>query len=210
MAEILPHDLPESLRNLGKLVLEELLEASSIIEIPDQTEILRVGQYVKVIPIVLEGLLKVCTQYEDRDLLLYYIRPSESCVMSFSSGMNQKASEVFARAEADSKLLLIPIEKAVKLGLSDPQMSALFFRQYNQRYSELLDTIHHLIHDKLDKRLEAFLVERSELTGKNPLEISHRQIATELGTAREVISRVIKKLENEGRVRQESGKIYLP
>jgi CRP/FNR family transcriptional regulator len=130
--------------------------------------------------------------------------------MSFSSGMNQQASVVFARTEADSKLLLIPIEKAVKLGLSDPQMSALFFRQYNQRYSELLDTIHHLIHDKLDKRLEAFLVERSELTGKNPLEISHRQIATELGTAREVISRVIKKLENEGRVRQESGKIYLP
>ena len=210
MAELLPHDLPESLKNLGKLVLQELLEASSIVEIPNQTEILRVGQYVKVIPIVLEGLLKVCTQYEDRDLLLYYIRPSESCVMSFSSGMNQQASVVFARTEADSKLLLIPIEKAVKLGLSDPQMSALFFRQYNQRYSELLDTIHHLIHDKLDKRLEAFLVERSELTGKNPLEISHRQIATELGTAREVISRVIKKLENEGRVRQESGKIYLP
>jgi CRP/FNR family transcriptional regulator len=210
MAEILPHDLPESLKNLGKLVLEELLEASSIVEIPNQTEILRVGQYVKVIPIVLEGLLKVCTQYEERDLLLYYIRPSESCVMSFAYGMNQQASVVFARTEADSKLLLIPIEKAVKLGLSDPQMSALFFRQYNQRYSELLDTIHHLIHDKLDKRLEAFLVERSELTGKNPLEISHRQIATELGTAREVISRVIKKLENEGRVRQESGKIYLP
>ena len=144
MAEILPHDLPESLKNLGKLVLQELLEASSIVEIPNQTEILRVGQYVKVIPIVLEGLLKVCTQYEDRDLLLYYIRPSESCVMSFSSGMNQQASVVFARTEADSKLLLIPIEKAVKLGLSDPQMSALFFRQYNQRYSELLDTIHHL------------------------------------------------------------------
>jgi CRP/FNR family transcriptional regulator len=179
-------------------------------EIPDQTEILRVGQYVKVIPIVLEGLLKVCTQYEDRELLLYYIRPSESCVMSFSSGMNQQASQVFARTEADSKVLLIPIDKAVKLGLSDPQMSALFFRQYNQRYSELLDTIHHLIHDRMDKRLEAFLMERSQLTGKNPIEISHRQIAAELGTAREVISRVMKKLENEGRVKQESGKIFLP
>ena len=210
MADLPLKELPESLKNLGKQVLDELLEASTIMEIPDQTEILRVGQYVKVIPIVLEGLLKVCTQYEDRELLLYYIRPSESCVMSFSSGMNQQASQVFARTEADSKVLLIPVDKAVKLGLSDPQMSALFFRQYNQRYSELLDTIHHLIHDRMDKRLEAFLMERSLLTGKNPIEISHRQIAAELGTAREVISRVMKKLENEGRVKQESGKIFLP
>jgi CRP/FNR family transcriptional regulator len=85
----------------------------------------------------------------------------------------------------------------------------LFFQQYNLRYSELIDTINHVLFDKMDKRLYDYLQEKVIITQKNPLKISHRQIASELGTAREVVSRVMKKLEVEGKVKQTGNYIEL-
>ena len=87
--------------------------------------------------------------------------------------------------------------------------NTLFCQQFNLRYSELLDTIHHVLFDKMDKRLYDYLKKKILLTNKNPIKISHRQIATELGTAREVISRVMKKLENEGKLKQHTNSIEL-
>jgi CRP/FNR family transcriptional regulator len=83
-----------------------------------------------------------------------------------------------------------------------PDINALFFQQYNLRYSELLDTIHHVLFDKMDSRLFEYLKEKVRVTNNNPLKLSHRQIADELGTAREVISRTMKKLETENLVKQ--------
>ena len=85
----------------------------------------------------------------------------------------------------------------------------MFFQQYNLRYTELLTTIHHLLFDRMDKRILDFLANKSQLTGRNPIKISHRQIAAELGTAREVVSRLMKKLENEGKIKQEANMIEI-
>ncbi len=176
-------------------------------EIPQATCILREGQYVKVIPIVLEGLIKVYTRHEDRELLLYYIRPNESCIMSFAASLGNEPSKVFAETEADTTALLMPVDSVADWTRQFSDINTLFFRQYNTRYSELLDTIHHVLFNRMDARLYNYLCEKVNLTEQNPLKISHRQIANELGTAREVVSRVMKKLENEGRVKQHAGTI---
>ena len=190
--------------------LRKELEAHAILkEVPQGTEILREGQYVKVIPIVLEGLIKVFSRHEEKELLLYYIKPQESCIMSFAAGMKNEPSKIFAVAEEDTSALLLPTDKVAQWVREYPEVNQLFFQQYNLRYSDLLTTIHQLLFERMDKRLLDYLVNKSLLTGRNPIKISHRQIAAELGTAREVISRIMKKLENDGKVRQEANTIEI-
>jgi len=190
-------------------LIAEISEISVLQDIPKDKTILREGQYVKVIPLVFSGLIKVFTRHEDKDLLLYYIRPAESCIMSFSASLKNEPSRVYAVTEEDTTALLLPVVQVSKWITQFPDFNSLFFQQFNLRYSELLDTIHHVLFKKMDIRLYEYLKDKIILTKKNPLKISHRQIANELGTAREVISRVMKKLENEGKIKQHFNSIEL-
>mgnify|MGYP000438604050 CR=1 FL=1 len=182
--------LPLSLR-------EEILELGIRKEVPPGTELLREGQYVKVIPLVLGGLVKVFSRYEERELLLYYIEPVESCVMSFSAGLWNLPSKVFAITEEESDLLLLPVQHVNEWVRKYPTLNQLFFGQFNKRYEDLLFTIHQVLFQRMDERLLTYLRQRAERLDTNLLDLRHHQIARELGTAREVISRVLKKLEQE-------------
>ncbi len=182
--------LPLSLR-------EEILKMGIRKEVPAGTELVREGQYVKVIPLVLGGLVKVFSRYEERDLLLYYIEPVESCVMSFSAGLWDLPSKVFAITEEQSDLMLLPVQHVNEWVRKYPTLNQLFFGQFNKRYEDLLLTIHQVLFQRMDERLLTYLRERAERLGTNLLDLRHHQIARELGTAREVISRVMKKLEQE-------------
>lgn len=182
--------LPLSLR-------EEILKMGIRKEVPAGTELLREGQYVKVIPLVLDGLVKVFSRYEERELLLYYIEPVESCVMSFSAGLWNLPSKVFAITEEPSDLMLLPVQHVNEWVRKYPTLNQLFFGQFNKRYEDLLFTIHQVLFQRMDERLLSYLRERAERLGTNLLDLRHHQIARELGTAREVISRVMKKLEQE-------------
>ena len=182
-------------------LMSEIANYGLIKEIPEGVEILKEGQYIKAIPIVLEGLVKVFTRMEEKELLLYYIGPAQSCIMSFSAGMSNAPSRIFAFTEDASIILLLPSDKLGKWK-QYPAINELFFQQYNLRYTEMLDTINSLLFDKMDQRLYNYLLEKSKLKGEKILTVRHKQIAGELGTAREVITRVMKRLEQEGKVRQ--------
>ena len=190
-------------------LLDDILIQSDVANIPKATEILREHQYIKVLPIVVEGLVKVYSRFDDKELLLYYIEPAQSCVMSFYAALKNTPSRVYAVTEEDSKILLIPVTLLPKWLNEYPEFNELFYNQFNLRYSELLDTISHLLLDKMDRRLYDHLKRKLELTGQTSIRISHVQLANELGTAREVITRVIKKLETDGLVAQNSGEIKI-
>ena len=194
---------------LGKELLSELLSVSEVKNFPVHTELVREGQYVKYIPIVLNGLVKVFTQFEEKELLLYYIKPEQSCIMSFSSCINNDKSKIFAITEEETTVLLIPSDKIAKWVTQFPTINALFYKQYDLRYAELVDTIHQMLYYKLDKRLIDYLSEKVKVTGKNPIKISHKEIANDLGTAREVISRLVKKLEKQNLLKQHHDSIEL-
>ncbi len=185
-------------------LIEVIFQNGIIQNIPKDAVILREGQYISSIPIIFNGLVKVFGRHQERELLLYYIRPFESCVMSFASALRGQASQVQAIAEEDSEVLLLPAEKVQHWIREFPELNMLFFQQYNLRYTELIETIQQVLFEKMDKRLYDFLKERSTLMGHKPLKMSHRQIAQELGTAREVVSRVLKKLESEEKISQSS------
>lgn len=188
---------------------DKILSKSSIKDIPKSTEILREKQYVKVLPIVIDGLIKVYSRFNDKELLLYYIEPTQSCVMTFYAALNNTPSKVFAVTEEDSKVLLIPVNLLPNWLKEHPDFNQLFYNQFNLRYSELIDTIGHLMLDKMDKRLYDYLNKKIELTGSNLIKMSHNQIANELGTAREVITRTLKKLELDEKVIQQAGEIKI-
>lgn len=180
----------------------EILAHSIEKEIPAGTELLRDGQYVKLIPLVISGILKVSTHFEDRDLLLYYIKPIESCVMSFTCVMKGEVSFGTAVTEEDSRILLMPADKVAQWSRSYREINGLFLDQYSLRYAELIDTLHQYVFRNLDARLLAYLRKQVELKKENPLKISHREIASDLGTVREVISRLMRKLEKESLIEQ--------
>jgi CRP/FNR family transcriptional regulator, anaerobic regulatory protein len=190
-------------------LVEKILQESTIKEFLKGTEILREEQYVKVLPIVLNGLIKVYSRFDEKELLLYYIEPAQSCVMTFYAALKNTPSKVFAITEEDSKVLLIPVQLLPNWLKEYPDFNELFYNQFNLRYSELLDTIGHLLLDRMDKRLYDHLKKKLELTNSDSIIMSHNQIANELGTAREVITRVLKKLETEGKVMQNAGEIRI-
>jgi CRP/FNR family transcriptional regulator, anaerobic regulatory protein len=187
---------------LGPELLDEILEDAVIRDIPAGTEILSEGQYVKVIPVVMDGLIKVYSRYEDKELLLYYIEPFESCIMSFWASLKNEPSTIFAETEENTRALLLPGNKTSEWVKKFNGINQLFYQQYNQRYTDLLETIKYLLFYKLDKRIMEYLEEKSRLKGDKIINIRHKQIASELGTAREVITRLLKKMEKEGKIRQ--------
>ncbi len=201
--------ITKTFTHLDSELISKILEVSILKEFKSNTELLRERQYIKVIPLVIRGLIKVYTRYDDRELLLYYIQPKESCIMSFSACLNNNPSQIFAVTEEDSTVLLLPVDKISALTKQFPDFNTLFFQQYNQRYGELLNTIHQVLFDKMDKRLFEHLKNKVKIMNQNPIKISHQQIASELGTVREVISRVLKKLEAEGLVKQDNRGIEL-
>lgn len=187
---------------LGEEALTQLIELGTIQTIPEGTEILREGQYVKVVPLVLEGLIKVYTRQQEKELLLYYIQPEESCIMSFSSSLTNEPSKVFAVTESETKALLLPATEMSQWIKQFPNLNRLFFDMFKLRYADLLETINHIIFNKLDQRILLYLKDKSELVSSNLINITHKQIANELGTAREVVSRILKKLEKENLILQ--------
>jgi len=196
------HLIKKNLPYLGAELLDEIIRNALVREIPAETEILQEGQYIKVIPIVIEGLIKVYSRYEDKELLLYYIEPFESCIMSFSASIRNEPSRIYAVTEENTRALLLPSQKVAEWTRQYHRINTLFYQQYNMRYAELLETIKYLLYHKLDKRILDYLIEKSRIKGEKIIDIRHKQIASELGTAREVITRLLKKLEKEGKIKQ--------
>jgi len=203
------HLVKKYLPFIGSDLQEAFSQEGTLMSFESDAEILREGQSVKMIPIVLEGLIKVYTRNEDRELLLYYIEPSESCVMSFLAGIKNKPSKIFAVTEKPTKVILLPSQKVEGWIYRYPALNTLFYDLYNNRYSELIDTLNQLIFQKLDGRLFDYLKEKSRVKSTNLLNLRHREIAQELGTSREVITRVLKKLEKEGKIRQQDNGIEI-
>lgn len=172
--------------------------------------ILNENAYIKSIPIVVSGSIKVMRSDEDdREILLYYIQAGETCIMSFLGGLHHDTSKIKAVAEEDTEILFIPIEKVSLLIKEFPEWLDYIFRLYHKRFEELLEVVNDVAFKKMDERLLDFIKKKSELTHSKTIHITHEQIANELGTVRVVISRLLKQLEENGIVTLGRNKITL-
>lgn len=177
---------------------------------PADTIILDINSYIHSIPIVLKGSIKVVrTDEEGREILLYYIKPGESCIMSFLAGIHQDTSKIKAIVEEDVELLLIPVQKASEWIRDYPEWSDFIFGLYQKRFEELLGVVNALAFQKLDSRLLQLLRQKAALYQSKEVAITHQQLADELGVSREAVSRVLKVMENEALISLARNKIFL-
>ncbi|MFC4230393.1 Crp/Fnr family transcriptional regulator [Parasediminibacterium paludis] len=159
------------------------------------------GKYILMMPLVVKGTVKVLRMDDSgKELLLYYLSSNESCSMAYSCCVEAKKSEVKAIAEDDVELIAIPHIKLDEWLCKYPSWKNYIMRSFNDRFLELLRSIESIAFHKLDERLIAYLKEKQRLTGSRVIKASHYLIADELATSRVVVSRLLKQLENEGKL----------
>ncbi len=172
--------------------------------------ILNENAYIKAIPIVTTGSIRVMRTDEDgKEILLYYIKAGESCIMSFLGGLHHDTRKVKAIAEEETEILFIPIDKVSLLIKEFPEWLDYIFRLYHKRFEELLEVVNAIAFKKLDERLLNFIKRKCEMTKSQTLHLTHEQLSNELGTARVVVSRLLKQMEDEGLVKLGRNKISL-
>ena len=178
--------------------------------ITKHTIILNINSYIQSIPIVLSGSIRVIrTDDEGREILLYYIKPGESCIMSFLGGIHNDTSKIKAIVEEDVELLLIPVNKASEWIKEFPEWTDFIFNLYQKRFEELLEVVNAVAFQKLDVRLLHLLNQKSSLYQSKEIAITHHQLADELGVSRETISRILKQMEHENLILLSRNKILL-
>lgn len=178
-------------------LLEQLYRHSICKTYPPGSAILNENASVRSIPIVVRGVLRVLrTEADGREILLYYIRAGESCVMSFLGGLHNEKSKLRAEVEEEAEILFLPVEKVSLFIREYPQWLEYIFRLYHQRFEELLEIVNAIAFRKVDERLLTLLHKKAEISENQTLTITHEQLANELGTARVVVSRLLKQLED--------------
>ncbi len=172
--------------------------------------ILNENAYIKSVPIVISGSMRVMRTDEDgRELLLYYIKSGESCIMSFLGGLHDDTSKVKAIAEEAAEVLFVPVDKVREMIKEFPEWTEYIFKLYHKKFEELLAVVNDVAFKKLDERLLDFLKKKCELSGEKTIHITHEQIALELGSARVVISRLLKHMEDLNLIELGRNKITL-
>ncbi|MCE7995787.1 MAG: Crp/Fnr family transcriptional regulator [Roseivirga sp.] len=197
------------LRTFREPALKELMASCNLVEVPEGGMILKEGSYVKTVPILLSGLAKVVKEEDGKEILLYNIYPLESCIMSISCSLNQEKSPVKALAEQPSKALLIPAHKIGDWQRQFPSFNQYVMDLYGKRFNDILDAFNALAFQNLDQRIMAYFKAKIKNAGSTRLYITHQEIADELGTSRETVSRLLKKLEHEGIVALHRGWVEL-
>lgn len=182
-----------------------MLEHAEIKEIPAGTPLLKVGQNIRSTMMIIEGTVKLYQENEDGDeYFMYYISPGQACAISMVCSFQAEQSQVLAKALTSVTLLSIPI-KYMDEWLSEFKSWHYFvIKTYRTRFEELLKTVNEVAFKNMDERLEFYLKKQVAKFGTT-LKLTHQEMATDLNSSREVISRLLKKMEENGRLKEING-----
>lgn len=182
-------------------LVKEMIQFGEMKHFKEGDIIMDYGKYIRMMPIVVKGTIKVFRMDDSgKEILLYYLSSNESCSMAYSCCVEAKKSEVKAIAEDEVELIAIPHIKLDEWLCKYPSWKNYIMRSFNERFLELLKSIESIAFHKLDERLIAYLKEKKRLSGSNVIKASHYLIADEMATSRVVVSRLLKHLENDGKI----------
>ncbi len=192
-----------------KELKEALAKEASVHSFKAGKMILSEAHYVSQVPIVLSGVIKVYKEEADKELLIYYIYPLESCIVSIHCGLNSIKPRVKAITEEDVSILSLPSHLIASWQNKYPSFNTYIVNLYQKRFDDVLTAFNDLAFQNLDGRLMSYLTAKARALQSDSVGITHHDLANELGVARESISRMLKKLENEKKVVLHRGKIEL-
>ncbi|WP_461090153.1 Crp/Fnr family transcriptional regulator [Spirosoma gilvum] len=191
-------------------LLDDLTKVGQHKIVPAGAYLIRPGEYIRSVPIIIRGSVKIMRpDQEGREALLYYLGGLDACAMSLTCCLGSRRSEITAVAEEDTELIAIPVDKVDEWLCRYSTWKQFVFQTYQKRFDNLLTTIDEVTFHKLDERLLAYLQKKVQSCQCRELTITHEEIANELATSREVISRLLKQLEKMKKLRLLRGKIEM-
>lgn len=194
------HQLRKLFPDLEHDLYENMLVYGSIREVKAGETLLKVGQTIRSTMLIIEGLVKLYREDDSgKEFFIYYLDAGQACSLSMVCAAKQEMSEVLARAVTDSTLLSIPLDRMEEWMGKYKSWYRFVITSYRERFEELLKTIDAIAFTSLDERLQFYLEQQVKKLGTN-LKITHQQIASDLNTSREVVSRLLKKMEAAGSV----------
>lgn len=183
-------------------LLEEIESIAKVVQFKEGDVLIDYNQYIKTMPLLLSGAIKVMREdYDSGELLLYYLERGDTCAMSMTCCLGEKQSEIRAIGEVPGEILMIPVQKMSEWIGKYKSWMAFVFESYNNRFNELLNAMDTIAFMDMNDRLLNYLFEKSKIENSNVVYKTHQDIAKELNTSRVVVSRLLKALETEGRIK---------
>ena len=191
-------------------LIQEIAETATLVNVDKEQTLIRLDQHVKFIPLVTKGAIKVMREDPNGgELFLYYLYPGQTCAFTLNCCISDMPSQVKAIAEEGSQYLAVP-RSAIPRWLNEYDSWRQFILQmYSDRFNALLEAVDSIAFQQLDERLMAYLVDVAIANGNPEITITHQQIADDLHSSREVISRLLKKLENLKKIKTGRNKIIV-
>jgi CRP/FNR family transcriptional regulator len=179
-------------------LIEEIAEYGELVHKPSGTVIMDFGSYVKTMPLLYQGSLKIL-RMNDRgeEIFLYYLSPGDTCASAFSCCMMQKKSLLKTEAEEDVSFIGVPLKYADLWMSKYPIWRNFIVQNYDKRLMELIETIDTIAFSKMDERLLDYLQKKSEVLNTRQIQTTHQEIANDINASREAVSRLLKKMEKD-------------
>ncbi|MCZ4318658.1 Crp/Fnr family transcriptional regulator [Aequorivita viscosa] len=195
-------DLKENFTHVFEdALIEEINEVGTLKEVKEGEKLIEIGEYVRSMPLLVSGAIKILREDDNGDeLLLYFLERGDTCAMTLTCCLGQKKSEIRAIAELDTTLIMIPIQKMEEWTGKYKSWRNFVFQSYHERLTELLATIDSIAFLNMDERLVKYLQNKQKVTNDSVINSTHQEIAYELNTSRVVVSRLLKKLESLGKI----------
>ena len=198
ISTLINENFPE-LRDRG--LAAEISDSGRFIRVKEGEKLMDYGSEIVHMPLLISGALKILRMNKDAsELILYYLQAGETCAMSLTCCLANQKSEIRAVAEEDSEIILLPAQLLDSWMLKYPTWKNFVMQTYQDRFVELLNAIDSIAFKKMDERLLQYLIDKSTINNNHVLETTHQKIAEELNSTREVISRLLKQLENQEKI----------
>jgi len=199
-----------SKQNFEPALIKDIMTTGRLKKVSAGAKVISPGVKTQEIPFVIKGSLRVMRHDKNgHEIFLYYLDAGETCAMSITCCMENKVSEFSAIAEEDTTLWLIPMALLDSWIQKYSSFRKFIFRSYQFRFDELLNAIDSIAFMKMDERLYKYLLDKKQASGSYVINKTHEAIAQELNTSRVVISRLLKKLENEGKIEQQRNRLEI-
>jgi CRP/FNR family transcriptional regulator, anaerobic regulatory protein len=183
-------------------LVNEVEELGEFKIFPEDEILMRKGQFIRSTMLVLNGLIKIYREDDEGgEFLMYYLKPGEACALSMVCAAKHEASPIMAKTVTETEVVLVPVDIMSEWVSKYKSWYQFVIETYRSRFDELLLTLDNVAFRSMDERLEFYLKRAQDAQKKNLIDISHQEIANELNTSREVISRLLKKMEQKGRLK---------
>lgn len=193
-----------------KELIHEIVQVVTLVDFREGDVLIDFGQYIKTMPLLISGAIRIMREdFDEGELLLYFLEKGDTCAMTLACCIGDKKSEIRAVAENNGLIAMVPVQKMEEWMGKYKSWRSFVFESYNNRFNELLSAIDNIAFMHMDKRLVNYLEETAKVNNATLIQKTHQEIAHALNSSRVVISRLLKALENDGKIKLNRNNIEL-